>query len=214
MPDDTSLGTYFRRAKLCVDVNGYRPEYEYQRSIIGKPWSETDFLREYSWVVFSCGFREHVVRKWFSYISMVFFDFVSARKILRHRKECVELALSAINNAPKIDGIIETAIEIDRLGFEEFRANIYQDSTSYLKKLPYIGDITCCHLLKNLGFNVSKNDRHLKRISTQFEFAEGTAFCEHIAELTGEPVAVVDIILWRYAVIASQASSDRAVDNQ
>lgn len=212
MQDDTSLLAFFRHAKRCVDQNGYRTEYEYQKSIIGEPWFESDFLREYSWVVLSCGFRERVVRRWFSYISLAFFDFSSAKRILAHKNQCKRLALLAINNEAKIDGIIQTAAEIDAEGFDSFRTEVFSNPTGRLTILPYIGNITCRHLLKNLGFDVAKNDRHLRRISHHFQFGEASQLCERISSLTGEPRAVVDVILWRHAVIRSESFNERTSD--
>jgi len=186
-----------------VDQCGFQHEYEYQRSLIGKNWSERDFLREYAWVVLCSGFREQVVRKWFSFISLAFFDFVSAERISRNQRECEILALSAINNRGKISGIIDAAVRIDELGFEKFRDRLQADPVDFAITLPYIGNITCFHLLKNLGFDVAKNDRHLQRMSARFDFDGAEAFCDHISDLTGEPTAVVDTILWRYAVLVA-----------
>jgi hypothetical protein len=172
---------------------------------MGMIWSETDFLREYSWVVFCCGFREQIVRKWFSYISMTFFDFVSARQIVEHHQQCRDLALAAISNKAKIDAIVETAKCLDAMGFVEFRAEVLQHPVHRLTELPFIGGVTCNHLLKNLGFNVAKNDRHLERLSAAFHFDEAHSLCEQIARLTGEPTSVVDVILWRYSELSSRS---------
>lgn len=199
---DATIVNYFQSAKRHVDNCGFRHEYEYQRSIIGKKWSERDFLREYAWVILSSGFREQVVRKWFSFISLAFFDFVSAKKILRHRNECKELALSAINNNAKVASIIYTAARINECGFVSFQKEVQSDPIGYLVTLPYIGKITSYHLLKNLGFDVAKNDRHLQRISDHFDFEGAEACCKYISKITGEPIAVVDIILWRNAVLS------------
>lgn len=203
--NETAIKSYFDSAKRLVDVSGYKYEYERQRSVIGREWSETDFLREYSWVVLNSGFKEAVVRKWFPYISLAFFDFVSAESIVKHRSECVELALAAINHKAKIMAIADTSALLDRNGFKKFQKKVKRRQEGFLMSLPFIGQITSQHLLKNLGFDVAKNDRHLQRMSNKFEFEEAGAFCGYISRVTGEPKAVIDIILWRFAVLSSSA---------
>lgn len=201
--NEGAANQYFISAKRRVDRLGYKFEYEHQRSVLGKKWSETDFLREYAWVILSSGFRESVVRKWFSYISLAFFDFESAGSIVKNSSECANLALVAINNEAKMGAIVETAALICESSFDAFRQRVTQEQSIFLESLPFIGKVTSQHLLKNLGFNLAKNDRHLQRICKRFQFKEANAFCDCISQATGEPRAVVDIILWRFSVLNS-----------
>lgn len=198
---------FFDSAKRVVDRLGYKFEYEHQRSVLGKSWSETDFLREYAWVILSSGFRESVVRKWFPYISLAFLDFESARSIVKNSSECANLALIAINNAAKMGAIVDTAARVCESGFGAFQRRVTQEQSRFLESLPFIGEVTSQHLLKNLGFNLAKNDRHLQRICTRFQFKEANAFCDCISQATGEPRAVVDIILWRFSVLSSESQA-------
>lgn len=208
---DVAANQYFYSAKRLVDRSGYKHEYEHQRSVLGKRWSESDFLREYAWVTLSSGFRESVVRKWFPYISLAFFDFESARTIAGSGAECTSLALLAIGNQAKIRAIVDTSKLIDELGFKAFQRRVVQQESEFLESLPFIGKVTSQHLLKNLGFDVAKNDRHLKRISQHFKFEEANEFCDYLSQITGEPKAVVDIILWRFEVLKTENQSRRRV---
>ena len=69
--------------------------------------------------------------------------------------------------------------------------------------------VTCWHLAKNLGFQVAKPDRHLIRISKKAGFATPNDLCAAVAEVTGEPINVVDLVLWRYAALNRVQSAAR-----
>jgi len=65
----------------------------------------------------------------------------------------------------------------------------------------YIGPVTCFHLAKNLGVDVVKHDRHLVRYASYMGFRDATELCEMISRITGDRVAVVDLVLWRFATL-------------
>ncbi len=74
----------------------------------------------------------------------------------------------------------------------------------FLKTLDFIGPITCYHLAKNIGLDVVKPDRHLVRITEATKFANPHDLCSLIAEMTGDKITVVDLVLWRYATLNDQ----------
>lgn len=83
--------------------------------------------------------------------------------------------------------------ERERL-FAEYMAA--PDKVAYALTIPWIGGITCWHVVKNFGADVAKPDVHLQRLADH----EGTtpqALCEQLARDTGYRVATVDTILWR-----------------
>jgi hypothetical protein len=84
------------------------------------------------------------------------------------------------------------------VGFESLKTDILSDPTSTLRQFPFIGPITVWHLAKNLGFDTIKPDRHLVRIARHFGFDHPDAFCASIARVTGDPVKVVDLVVWRF----------------
>ncbi len=65
-----------------------------------------------------------------------------------------------------------------------------------------IGPITSFHLAKNLGYPVAKADRHVQRLSDELGFRDAQQLCQYLSEWSGEPVPVVDVVLWRYATLA------------
>jgi hypothetical protein len=71
-----------------------------------------------------------------------------------------------------------------------------------LETLPYVGPVTAFHLAKNLGLNVAKPDRHLSRLATATGFSDAHALCAELGAVLGEPVPVIDIVLWRFATLS------------
>jgi len=164
-------------------------------------FSETDFLRESAWVILCGGFKESVVRKIFNYISLCFCDWESAAAIVANEDLCRETALAGINNQRKITAIIETARTVYLTGFEGLRDRIVSNPIDELRQFPQIGDVTAYHLAKNLGFPVAKPDRHLMRLASWTGFEDVQSLCRALAERTGDSVAYVDIVLWRFATL-------------
>ena len=84
-------------------------------------------------------------------------------------------------------------------GFERIRAEIRSAPMETLIRFPYIGPVTVCHLAKNLGFATAKPDRHLVRIARLLGQTSPAELCEKLSRATGDPIQVVDTVLWRYA---------------
>jgi hypothetical protein len=61
--------------------------------------------------------------------------------------------------------------------------------------------VTTYHLAKNLGVDVVKCDRHLMRLAPILGFHSPEEMCAAIGHQVGEPVSVVDIVLWRYCTL-------------
>ena len=87
------------------------------------------------------------------------------------------------------------------MGVAVVKQSIRRHHLSFLQHQPYIGPATCYHLAKNLGLNVAKPDRHLLRVSEVLGFESPQLLCSRISDLTGEKVAVVDLVIWRFATI-------------
>jgi hypothetical protein len=71
---DTSLLEFYRNAKSWVEQSAFADELRWQANLDQANFSESDFLREYAWVVLNSGFRESVVRKHFDFISLCYCD--------------------------------------------------------------------------------------------------------------------------------------------
>jgi hypothetical protein len=197
----SALAEMYRVVKKVVEDLGYSAEIIWQHRVNLQEFSETDFLREYAWVVFNSGFRESVVRKKFDYLSLCFLDWESASVIYDRRTMCVEAAMRALGNKQKLQAVITTSEEILRRGFTEIRSMINAAPLEHLQVFPYMGPATSCHLAKNLGFDVAKPDRHLVKLSNAIGYRDVNDLCSTISKEVGESVSVVDIVLWRYSTL-------------
>lgn len=163
--------------------------------------SESDFLSEYAWVVLSSGMRESVIRNKFPAISDAFFQWIDASTICNYSKICKEEALKLFASAPKINAILKIAKEIMVIGFGFFKKRIEQEKYDFIQKFPYMGPATSLHLLKNLGCDVAKPDRHLIRFAAIAGYDNPDEMCEDISLVVGDKISVIDIVFWRYATL-------------
>lgn len=163
--------------------------------------TETLLLREAAWVILSTGMREAVVRSKFPNVSRAFLEWRSARQIAQQAEHCKSKAFPHFGHKAKLNAIVSVAQMISRRGFEDLKCEIQQDPLSVLCRFPFIGPVTSYHLAKNLGLSVAKPDRHVSRIAQLFGYENVQEFCHIISSFTGDPVEVVDIVLWRFATI-------------
>lgn len=198
---DPPLVTAYRQAKESVIRSGYAEEIRWQEHVRYDEITESDFLREAAWVILSCGMRESVVRRKFAEVSDAFLNWTSARAIANRAEACRSLALVSFNSPPKIDAIIDVACGVAALGFDAVKELIREDGIQYLQRFRYIGPVTAFHLAKNIGFPVAKPDRHMARIAERIGYTSPQELCERLAEATGESIAVVDLVLWRFATL-------------
>jgi hypothetical protein len=160
-------------------------------------FSESDLLRELAWVILCSGFRERVVRRLFGKISLCFFDWASAGIITDHATICVATAMDVFRSKPKITAIAQSAALIDANGFDSVHGDIIANPAQALQRFPFVGEITALHLAKNLGFDVTKPDRHLQRLSIRHGYLNVQDFCAALARASGESVRDIDTLLWR-----------------
>lgn len=191
----------YEHAEREVCLAGYSWEVEWQRNLQFYKFTEQDLLREAAWVILCGGFKESIVRTIFNYFSLCFCDWSSAEEIISKRDACYTTAVSCFRNTKKVNAIIELCEIIICKGFSKFKEEIIESPITSLQGIPFIGPITSYHLAKNLGCNVAKNDRHLLRLANSLNYVDGIALCKDISIHTGQPVNVVDITLWRYAVL-------------
>lgn len=190
-------------AKEAVVARGFAWEIDWQEERRLDRIGESEFLRESAWTVLSAGFREVVVRRLFGPVCDAFLGFRSAAAIQENRPSCRRRALKVFNNPRKVNAILDIASIVDEMGFEHLIRRIKDEEVRFLQTLPYIGSITAFHLAKNLGLPVVKPDRHLQRIAGAAGFSSALELCQLISDHLGEPVQVVDVVLWRYATLFS-----------
>ena len=192
------LDMCYSQAKKEIISRGFASEIEWQEQQVPEIISESFFLQEAAWVVYCSGFREATVRRCFDFISLCFCDWCSASEIVKNKNKCVSTAMYVFNNKRKHDAVAKIAQKIANCGFNEYKHQLLCQPIQVLQELPFIGKITSYHLAKNLGFEVAKPDRHLVRLKDFFGFSSVTKLCQHLSEISGDPVRVVDIVLWRY----------------
>ncbi|AQQ05678.1 hypothetical protein B0E33_20650 [Roseibium algicola] len=198
MSDVTGALQIYGNAIKYMRESGLESEIDWQRTACPEVLTESAFLRETAWVILCSGFREAVVRQIFDYVSLCFCDWESAEAIVESSTACVLSAKSAFRNESKLNAVVNVARIVERLGFEQLKSDILHEPIRTLRQFPFIGPVTVWHLAKNFGFNLAKPDRHLIRIAQHFGFENPHAFCSAIAEVRGDPVKVVDLVIWRF----------------
>ena len=92
------------------------------------------------------------------------------------------------------------AAAIDRIWVEReqlFAAYLIEaDTISFLRSLPWIGEVTSFHLAKNLGADVAKPDVHMERLARRDQ-TDTHKLCARLSRQTGYRIATIDTVLWR-----------------
>lgn len=144
-----------------------------------EPIDAGDFALETIFVICNSGMKNTIARKIYERIVPQITAGGSAFEVFKHK-----------GKASAIDKIW---MERDRFYAEYMAA---PDKVAYAITIPWIGGITCYHLVKNFGADVAKPDVHLQRLADR-EGVTAQALCERLARETGYRVATVDTILWR-----------------
>lgn len=195
------LACAYLAAKKAVVQAGLHSEIDWQENRSFSSINESDFLREYAWVVLSSGMKETVIRNKFPIISEAFFHWVDAQTIFYEADFCKRKALDSFGSVPKINAILKITEEICDTGFEALKERLVDQKEEFLQQFPFMGPATSFHLLKNIGFDVPKPDRHLLRLTSAAGYSDHTQMCADISQVVGDRLAVIDIVLWRYATI-------------
>lgn len=199
MPTALELAKSYLHAKRIVVSCGHASEIAWQARVVLDDVSVESFIREASWVILSSGMRESVVAKRFPLVvdAMKLDDpkWTVANRQLAHRR-----GMRVFGHKAKIDAIIDVGELALSLGDLGLRGRLRMPE-SFLRSLPYIGPVTWKHLAKNIGLPVAKDDRHLQRLAVRAGRSSVDNMCSEIADLVGDPVHVVDLVLWRWSVV-------------
>jgi hypothetical protein len=191
--------TYFRIKSELLSSSYFREIiFEDQKTPLHR-FTEQEFLKEAAWVILNGGMKENVIRGLFDKISQAFMNWESAFLINELRDTCFQRAIRVFGHSGKIGAICDIATILDKQGINRFQAKIAEDGLDFLSTLPYLGQVTSRHLLKNLGFDLVKPDRHLLRISEHMGYSSPEEMCFELSELIDEKVSVIDIVFWRFA---------------
>jgi hypothetical protein len=196
-----ALASAYIRAKMKVLAAGYAHEIIWQKNVRTEELTERDFLRECAWVILSSGMRESVIQKKFPGIGEAFFEWSSAEMIVWNQDQCIRSAMALFGHRPKMEAIARCAQIICEKSFEVLRKELISNPIDVLQQFPYIGPATSYHVAKNIGFPVAKPDRHLCRFAELSGHQSPSHLCQALADYIGDPIAVVDIVLWRFATL-------------
>lgn len=180
---------------------GYAREIDWQETRSLARLTEQDFLAESAWVILSSGMRESVVRKRFEAVSRAFKNWTSACTIAASRVRCEKEARKKFNHPAKIRAIGNVCERVAACTFPQIIKEIETRGIDFLQTFDFIGPVTRFHLAKNIGLDVVKPDRHLLRMAAVAGCSNPEELCRLIAEVTGDKVSVIDLVLWRYATL-------------
>jgi len=197
----TKMADIYREVKKAVVEKGFVAEINWQNEVSFSQITESDFLREAGWVILSSGMRETIIRRKFLGISTAFFEWESAEKIARNKDKCLNAAMQHFRHFKKISAIIQIAKHVFENGFDIVCKAIQAQDIQYIMKFPYMGPATSYHFAKNIGLNVAKPDRHLRRIAEALGYSSPGLMCTDIAKMTGEKIPVIDLVFWRFATL-------------
>lgn len=199
MPEE--LVDAYLAARNAVVTAGYLPEIRWQCTRDFASLSESDLLREYAWVVLAAGMKESVIRAKFPQLSAAFLDWYSASAIAEDWQACRSRGLAVFGHKGKIDAIVTFVAMVAASGFPSIKDRVANEGVRFIDSLPYMGPATSLHFAKNLGMDCAKPDRHLCRLAEASGFGEAHRLCAAIGTYVADSVAVIDVVLWRYATL-------------
>ena len=175
----------FDNAKGYVMADSYySKEVEYVKQRTFEAQTAESFFIEYVFVVLSTGMKNQVVEK----IMLRYFA----------NGPSGETNIKAINHKGKHKAIKEAEMHYKEWWEQLLRIETLNEQLEFFDSLPFVGPITKYHLARNLGIDIAKPDRHMKRLAHKIGYKDVQKMCETIANARCERVGVVDVILWRY----------------
>lgn len=190
----------YESAKQIVYRDSYSANIKHLRGLLDKkPYksiSVNAFLREYLWVVYVCGFRADTVKKHWDGIREMCCGFEISK--LKQLSFDDLLEQSPIKNKKKLRAIEQSCSIInDNFIDEVHNIQSSEDAKDLLQTLPFIGEVTVYHIMRNLGIDCYKPDRHIVNIGEELGISEEILFDIILSEYKEEHIGVIDHILWR-----------------
>ena len=206
------LADTYLRIKERVIQAGFAQEIDWQSNRSLARLTESEFLAESAWVILCSGMRETVIRQRYETISQAFLNWTSADAIVARRAACEEQALRVFRHRGKIMAIGSLCEKVSKYSFRQILRRIELEGAVYLQGLDFIGPITSLHLAKNIGVDIVKPDRHLVRMASAAGCSCPEQLCRCIADVIGDSVSVVDLVLWRYATFTPHYDTHLRLD--
>lgn len=187
---------YFAKARAFVE-QFYGEELKAFQSVRFSEVSPEFFVREHAWVVHATGFSAKAVGKFMPKLVCAYGHWSDLAR--KEEPEVMEAVLPVCNNPQKARAVWRMA-KLVRDGVDAFGWEKYRDedlsSPEKLRKLPYVGPVTCFHLARNIGLlECVKPDLHLVRMAEHWGYGGCVEMCEDMRP-NGMPLGIVDLILW------------------
>lgn len=160
-----------------------------------------EFLREYAWVVYTCGFNAKIISlKWDDLCGAYRqFDPEATPEDAQDHLSMREGVMRIIGNARKFDAIVLMMAVVKR-DWEIIRKRLLSRDIDKLKAFRFIGDTTKYHLARNLGIaDVGKPDIHIVRLAKHFKFQDPMLFIEKASKIAKVDKGIVDLAMWYFA---------------
>lgn len=203
--DTVAVVSSYLAAKRSLVESDYVDEIVWQATRRVVDIDASSFVREAAWVILSSGMRESVVRECFSAITDAFHNWDAAQ--ISSDPSCIGRALRIFRHRPKLEAIEAFATYAASTPIDEIRRQLTADPEIFLRGFPFMGPITWAHLAKNLGLSAAKADRHLERLSRRLQRESVAELCAEVGSWLGEPIEIVDVVLWRWSVLHGQGCS-------
>lgn len=179
-----------------LEIPEYNAEIAHVRKVLNIPLEEISprfFFDQYAFVVICSYWKEQYARKeWEAFLKTDDVQEISNTR----KREAVYIGISR---------------------YEDWFKELLKapDKLEYLDSLPMIGEVTRCHLARNIGIDCVKPDRHLVRLAMAHGYFSPplnpcklsvldqwdgcTRMCQDIQEDIGsnEKLGTIDVILWR-----------------
>ena len=196
----------YNYAKKVVKKAGFDDYFIYINNLLGNSFNRhltlQEFFKQYVWVVFTCGFNASIVRKNWDAIKHMLYDF-NVRKVREMTVEKLS-EKSPIKNRLKVSSIIKGSQIITNEWLDDIRfAKYSEEIKGKLIKLPHISDVTVYHLMRNIGIDCFKPDRHIINISSKINLDPNELFNIIIKTGREKYIGLADFILWKAASILS-----------
>jgi hypothetical protein len=156
------------------------------------------FLKLYCRAVYGSDFKAAIVQAKFPALKRAFhhFDLDALAQM-----ESIVPALAVLNNERKARCFLQGAQAIAAEGFIAFKRRLRRNGLAVLQELPGIGPVTQYQLAKDIGLmDVPKPDVWLRRMAALCGTEDVFELIAYMAQVTGEPLRVIDAALWNYAL--------------
>lgn len=168
----------FRRIEALLRRAGYGPIIEWSENI-REPADADAFAREAVFVICNSGFRNSVAVP-------IFERCMTALRAGRS-------TATEFGHEGKQKAIDQIWAEREAL-FAAYRGQ--EDKIAFLRRMPWIGPVTCFHLEKNLGGDYAKPDVHMERLARR-DKTTTHKLCQQLSRATGYRIATIDTVIWR-----------------